>query len=261
MTEFLAVLGGLLSAVVLFGIVISAVVYLAYRSKKERDETSRTGGVTERIKQTIRDCPPWIVAASATAGGWLFLLFAVYVLLPGVSRWLSAHPTLLWMPPLCLAAASLLYSKKKWGNQTLAWLVILVLAVGVWQTFTGRSDGNADEESRSVKREPAILVLAPARFDNCVALPANDSKKKDTATLYAPVGAESVCYLIRDGYWFRISPKNDVRIRWQHGLVQNLNFKRVGFIPLGDSIRNAAFTLMSLEGTPASVVVRLEKKS
>ncbi len=250
----LVIFAGIVAGIVvmLSCVAFSIAVYLGRRGMSAHD----TNGVVEKIKKAVKERPPWLVAVGATAGGWLFLLFAVWVLLPSVWQSLSAHPALLWMPPLCIVVAGLLYAPKKQSRQLLAGLVILVLLVGVWQSFFGERSG---VESRFVTNEPTTVM--PARFDNCTALPANNSRRKDTAKLAAPVGVESTCYLIRNGYWFRISPKNEVRIRWQHGLVQNLSPKRIGFIPLGDSIRNAAFTLMSLEEKPAIVVIGLEKKS
>lgn len=204
----------------------------------------------------------------AVTGGWLFLLFIIFILLSPLWQWFLAHPAFFWMPLAVFIAVRILYASGKKPAQFLAFALAAVFAIATiylvasWDEVSSRKNGPV-HESMAAERPVAPTPPARERWQNCIAIPVNTSKKASVLTLSAPADRESLCYLIRDGYWFRITPKTKgtlVRIIWQNGRVVDLAEETTHMKPLGNSIRDAAFVMMSIGDKPAAVIVRLEKK-
>ncbi len=271
----------LFAGIILGAVVISAIAILGMYSwqrarrmnaagtKGGADKANAKGGIAEKVKKAVALRPALLVTLAAVALGWLFLLFSVLVLLPSWWQWLLAYPEFLWMPPLAIFAAQILYVSKKEPAKYLAHAIVLVLFIAFVTALPWwwRNGGESAGTTRSATEQ--TTVSAPAqRWQGCIPLPLKGTGTRTTVTetLFAPVGAESPCYLIRDGYWFRITPKSPgttVRLAWQDGRVLNITEKRAetDVVQLG-SIRNVAFSLTSIgaSGKSAKVIVGLEKK-
>ncbi|HEY4508335.1 MAG TPA: hypothetical protein VJJ55_01615 [Candidatus Paceibacterota bacterium] len=189
--------------------------------------------------------------------GWLVMLPSLYNLLPSWWSWFWSNQALFWMTPFCLAAIGLLWSTQKRGAMLMATLICLIYGTAFWKALPFGASAASTQQS-VVARVPPPL----ARFERCTPLPRATPKKGATVTetLYGPVGTESPCYVIQMGYNFRYSPKAPIQIRWQNGQVQHLVPDPTQFVDHGSNLRNAAFFLSSLGGTPAPIVWAFEKK-
>src|SRR3989344_2018217 len=87
-------------------IVLLGAIILHTLSFKRRASASDVKDAEGKVKKGIGKFFPWTKTWAKTpliiAGGWGAFLFAVFMLLPNFWRWLEAHPTMLWMPLLCI---------------------------------------------------------------------------------------------------------------------------------------------------------------
>lgn len=242
-----------------------AIIFLFVWNRRPRSiqvskgtEKSSVKGLAEKVKKTVALHLPWFVTLLAVAGGWLFFLLSLYVLLPSVWQWLITHPEFFWMPPLVIFATQALYASKKDPAKYLAHAIILVLLIAFMNALPWwwRSGGDGGASTHPAAEQ--AMISATTRWRDCIELPFTTSKRTDVVKITAPVGVPSPCYRVRNGYWFRISPPSLVKIAWHDGRVQYDSPKVTTH--LGDSVRNAAFVITSLEEKPAIVVVWFTKK-
>ncbi len=235
-------------------------------SPKSADKTGAKGGITEKVKKTLAERPSWLVTLAAVGGGWLFLLFSAYVLLPDTWRWLAAHPELLWMTPLAIFAAQTLRASKKKAAEYLAYAIILVLLVAFVKAIPWGSGGESADTRRAAEQETVISV--PAQWSGCIPLPQREPPSATavvTERISAPVGTESPCYLVRYNYWFRMTPitkGTTVRFRFQDRRIMYLREAKAAteHIPLLNSVQNVGFVMQTLDGEkPGEIIFRLTR--
>lgn len=253
---------GVATVVMVVAALIASAVYLFYRAKKETsasvvDKSLAAKGFGEKVRKAITARPPWFMTLLAVAGGWLFFLLSLYVLLPSVWQWFLAHPEFFWMPPLVIFATQALYASKKEPAKYMAHAIVLVLLIAFMNALPWwwRSDGLGASTHPAAEQ---ATISATTRWQDCIEIPFTTSKRTDVVKITAPVGIPSPCYRVRNGYWFRISPTTLVKIAWHDGRVQYDSPKVTTH--LGDSVRNAAFVITSLEEKPAIVTVGFTKK-
>ncbi|OGZ11566.1 MAG: hypothetical protein A3D67_00170 [Candidatus Lloydbacteria bacterium RIFCSPHIGHO2_02_FULL_51_22] len=262
-----AVISGI--AVILFVaavLILAIYAVLAHRAEqaktttsegeKNRPETKTTGSAVEKTKKALVSPPAWALSSLTILGGWVCLMFAVWIFWPSAWLWLSSHPAFIWAAPLCLAVSGILYASKKTGAQMLAYLIVAVLVIALGNSFswTTSTERARDTSASSVSHGSAQY---PGYWDNCVKIPQNTAVGIKTK-VRAPVGVESSCYQIRGGYRFRYELAGPVRMRWQNGTVYDDRPGR--YTDLGDNFQHAAVKVMSLSRSPTTVTFWFQKK-
>lgn len=219
----------------------------------------------DTVKKVIAEKPPWLMTPLMVGGGWLFLLFSIYVLLPpSVWQWLLAHSEFFWMPPLATFITQILFTSKKGPAKHLAYAIIFVLAIALVKAIPWSGSGKGDMAPPR-PAETAVVryasISTPLSWAGCEPLPSNIPAKIGVVVsqmLYAPVGVESRCYIIRDGYRSRMASQAPLRMRWQNGTVVNLSPDPTKMTDLG-TVWYAAFVISSNGNTPAKLIMRFEK--
>ena len=274
LTNLLLLFAGVILGAAAIGVIAILGTYYWQRTKHANatgtksgaDKSGAKSSITEKFKKAVTLRPSWLVTCIAVAGGWLFLLFSTYVLLPSVWQWFLAHPEFFWMPPLAIFVAQVLYASKKEPAKYLAHAIIFVLFIAVAYALPWWWRSSSENASSMRSTAEQTRISATARWQDCIEIPylvKGRAPNMNTVTLQAPASAESPCHLIRDGYWFRITPKTQgstVRLVWQNGRVLDLRETGSTVTPLGNSIRDAAFVMTSLGEKPSTVVVRLVKR-
>lgn len=271
METYLSLLWAALPASIVIAAAIAIIVYLKRRKGNAHDSINTASadkasakGLTDKVKKAVAEKPPWLMTL-AVAGGWLFFLFSVFVFFPDSAwQWLLAHKEFLWMPPLVAIIAQILYSLKKKPADYLARAIIAVLFFAFFAAIPWGGSGNGGANTTftppsATARNAAIST--PLSWSGCEPLPGREPTRIGgmvSQTLYAPVGAESRCYIIRDGYRSRMAPQTPLRMRWQNGTILNLSPDPTKMTDLG-TVWYAAFVISSEYERPAKLIMRFEK--